>query len=184
MEPGDRRRCTAHRTTDGEPCTRWARKGTTVCPKHGGNAPQVVRAGQLRVLEAELADELAQLDVAPVEDPFERLRLLAGQAVAWQERIATRVNALTELRYEASGAGTEQLRSEIALYERAMDRCAVVLGMIAKLNIDERLARISERQSDIVVRAVEAAIAASGLSGEAAAQAAAVAAREIRAAAA
>jgi hypothetical protein len=43
--------CTATRR-DGEPCTNYAIKGATVCRKHGGGAPQVRRAAQVRNIMA------------------------------------------------------------------------------------------------------------------------------------
>ena len=49
-------RCTAHRSRDGRPCRRWARRGAAVCPSHGGNSPAVRRAAAERVARAELVD--------------------------------------------------------------------------------------------------------------------------------
>lgn len=196
MEPTPaRRRCTASRS-NGQPCNKPPVRGAMVCATHGGSAPQVKAAAAARVAEAEVRRGLARLDVAPVDDPFTELSKLAGQVVAWKDALAGKVNRLTgggcdrcggddvdRIRYEATGAGTEQLRAEVALFERALDRCASVLGLIAKLNIDERMARISERQADAVVRAVDAAIAAAGITGPAAVAARQVAARELRGAA-
>lgn len=58
-----------------------------------------------------------------------------------------------QIRYR-SYQGGEQIRGEVLLFERAMDRCVHTLGVIAKLNIDDRLAAITERQADIIERAV------------------------------
>lgn len=179
----DKPACKAKAKSTGKACTRPVVPGCDVCRYHGGAAPQVQRAGQLRVLEREMRAGLAQLDVDPIGDPFTELAKLAGQVVAWKDQLADKVNELTQLRYEAMGAGTEQLRSEVALFERAMDRCAAVLGMIAKLNIDDRLARVSERQADALMRALTAGLAAAGVSGDGAVQAREAAARELRAAA-
>lgn len=150
-----RRTCKANRS-DGRPCKKPPVRGALVCATHGGAAPQVRAAAAKRESEAEIRRALARLDVAVVEDPLTELGRLAGQVVAWKDALAERVNELTSIRYAASGAGTEQLRSEVALFERAMDRCAAVLGLIAKLDIDQRLARITEQQADVVVRAVDA----------------------------
>ena len=43
--------CTATRR-DGQPCTNFARLASTVCRMHGGSAPQVIRAAQVRLLMA------------------------------------------------------------------------------------------------------------------------------------
>jgi hypothetical protein len=148
-------------------------RGATVCRSHGGAAPQVRAAAARREAEAQVRRGLARLDVAPIDDPLGELAKLAGQVVAWKDALAVKVNELTTgtcpecgpaeadapLRYEAHGAGTEQLRAEVALFERALDRCASVLGLIAKLGIDERMARISELQAAAVVKAVDAGLA-------------------------
>lgn len=174
-------RCVRH-NRNGEPCGNWPVRGTTVCtaPNHGGRLPRVKAAAAARVAEEEVRRGLAQLDVTPVEDPFTELSKLAGQVVTWKDQLADKVNALTELRYEASGAGTEQLRAEVALFERALDRCASVLGLIAKLGIDDRLARISEKQADAVIRAIDVALATAGVTGPEAVQARQAGARELR----
>lgn len=65
------------------------------------------------------------------------------------------------IRYRG-GAG-EQLRAEVALYERAMDRLGKFLSDFGRLRVDERLAKISERQADTVIGAIEAALNAAGV---------------------
>lgn len=151
-------RCAAEKSTQpGVPCGNWAMLGQSVCRYHGGAAVQNKAAAARRRTERELRDMLARLDVAPVQNPLEALRQLAGEVTWWKDALAGRVNDLTSIRYE-SETGGEQLRSEIALFERAMDRCATVLGTIARLNIDERLAAISEKQADAVIDAIEAAL--------------------------
>ncbi len=54
------RRCTAQRT-NGQPCKRWAVAGATVCPTHGGRAPQVKAAAARRRAEARIERELGDL---------------------------------------------------------------------------------------------------------------------------
>lgn len=61
-----------------------------------------------------------------------------------------------------------------------MDRCAMVLGLIAKLDIDTRLVQIFQQQADAVVRAVEAGIAFAEITGPAAMEARQVVARKLR----
>lgn len=193
-------RCIRH-NREGQPCNRYPVRGTTVCaaPSHGGLLPRVKAAAARNVAEEKIRRSIAGTGAAPVDDPYAELARLAGQVVHWKDTLAAIVDSMSgaaecsecgasvpgagEWRYEASGAGTEQMRSELALFERALDRCGATLGMIAKLNIDERLARISERQADVVVRAVDAAIAAAGITGDEALQARVVVARELRAAA-
>lgn len=186
--PGDPSAC---RWTDTQRCTATVKRtrarcrgprvaGAAVCRMHGGAARQVRAAAAERLLDAEVRSTLARLDVDPVDDPLTELSKLAGQVCAWRDAIAQRVNELTSIRYSADGAGTEQLRTEVALFERALDRCASVLVAMARLGIDDRLVRISERQADAVVRAVDAAISAAGVTGTEAASARQAVARELR----
>lgn len=156
--------------------------GTGRCRLHGGATPTQGKAARSAKVEAEARTVLATLDVSPVENPLDALKRLAGQAVSWQEALAVCVNRLGDrFRYEGV-AGGEQLRSEMALYERAMDRCGQILGMIAKLNIDERLAVISEQQAEVVIAAIDAALTHAGIHGQAAAEAKRVAATRLRSA--
>lgn len=151
------------------------------CRLHGGNTKaQRTQADRIRA-DREVRAVLAELDVAPIEDPLSALMQLGGQVLAWQQATAMLVNGLGErVRYEG-GTGAEQLRAEVQLYERSMDRAEKVLSSIARLNIEERLAQISEAQADRVLAAIDAALAAAGLAGADATKARQVAARHLRA---
>nr|WP_202446860.1 hypothetical protein [Streptomyces sp. SID5468] len=150
------------------------------CRLHGGNTRNQRAAARTEQAEAEARAVLADLNVEAVADPFAALARLAGQAVAWQEAISGMVQRLGDrIRYEGA-AGTEQLRAEIALYERAMDRAGQILGMIARLNIEDRMARVTERQAEALVSALEAGLAAAGITGAAAVAARQAAARHLR----
>lgn len=185
--PPDYRRCNGrysrgHPTHPQERCRQVVMKGQTVCISHGGKAPQNLKAAERRVAEADLQQkltkQLAKLDVDPIGDPLTALSQLAGQVVAFKDALADRVNTLSEIRYQ--GAAGEQVRAEITLYERAMDRANTVLGNIARLNIDERLARVTEKQAETVIAAIEAALLHAGITGERATEAKRVAARKLR----
>jgi hypothetical protein len=84
-------------------------------------------------------------------------RKLAGEVVLWKDLAAELVADLREYRH-TDGRGAEQLRSEIAVLERAFDRCNTVLATIARLNIDERLMVITEAQAELVLTAIDAAL--------------------------
>ena len=149
-------RCIATAKRSGQRCGRAAVPGATVCRFHGGAAPQVMAAAAVRVAEEQARRELARLNLPPVEDPLTELARVAAEVVAWKDAIGAKVNELTSLRYEADQGG-EQLRSEVALWERALDRCERFLTAMARLNIDERLARISEAQAAAVIAAIAVA---------------------------
>lgn len=140
-------------TRSGKPCTNWPITGGKVCRMHGGAAPQVQAKAQERATEerarralSKLADEQGAAE--PVANPLLELSKIAGEALRWKQLVAKQVAQLEELRYK--GVSGEQVRAEILLFERALDRCAGVLANIVRLNIDERLATITDRQGHIL----------------------------------
>lgn len=177
-------RCWGRAKGSGKQCGNIAMTGQHICRIHGGAAPQSLKKAKQRMAEAAVEEEtrraLAVLDVQPVDNPLTALSEVAGQILAWKDRLSFRVNALNQIRYE-DDKGAEQLRAEVALWERALDRSVTVLGTIARLNIDERLAAISEKQAGVVIAAIEAALSHAGVTGERAVEAKKVAARHLRA---
>jgi len=136
----------------------------TPCRLHGGNTRNHRKKAAEADAEARARALLAELDIQPCEDPLTELQLLGGEVVAWKNTIRGLVNDLTEIRYE--GEHGEQLRAEIALFERALDRCERVLTSIAKLGLDERLVRIREGQGRLIAAVVLGVFADLGLDGE------------------
>lgn len=155
--------------------------GVGHCRLHGGNTPaQKIRAEKIRV-DRDANAALAKLHVAPIEDPVTSLLQLGGQVVAWQEATADLVNKLgDQVRYEGV-AGGEQLRAEVGLWERSMDRAIQVLGLIAKLNLEERAVALDERQAEQVIATIEAVLTFLGITGPQAEEARQVAVRHLRA---
>jgi hypothetical protein len=149
---GTRRIC-GRTTRKKTPCTNSPVAGADVCRMHGGAAPQVKKKAAERIAEEQAQRALGKLtevlgDVEPVANPLLELSKIAGETIRWKQVIAKRVAELEQLRYQG-GAG-EQVRAEIALFERALDRCSTVLANIVRLNIDERLATITDRQGHIL----------------------------------
>ena len=162
--------CGAERRHGLGPCQAPAGRGTPHlgtgrCSWHGGSAPASVRAAARVQAEAQARQELARLDVEPVGNPLEALRTLAGQVVAWQQTCAGQVNKLTDVRYEGTLHG-EQLRAEVGMYQDALRQAASVLTSLAKLNIDERLATISERKAAVLAAAFAESLARAALPPE------------------
>lgn len=176
-------KCGRKAKSTGEPCTRPAGPGGIPCRFHGGAAKKLRAVGHLRLAEQRATELLARMDVEPTADPLRELSKLAGQVLAWRDVCADMVNKLTSVRYDGGEAAGEQLRAEVALFERALDRCTTVLVAIAKLDIDARLARISEAQAEVVVRALEAGLTAAAVEGPAVARARAAVERVLRSAA-
>jgi len=127
--------------------------GQTVCRMHGGMIPAARENGRRR---AELAKALgdnkeliAHIEGEGVTDPLGQLARLAEEAIAMKNALARRVNAIESLRYE-DDKGSEQLRSEIVLYERALDRSARFVEILAKSGFEEARTRIQIQQGQLV----------------------------------
>lgn len=145
------------------PCKRSPVLGQTKCRQHGGIHKNTESDRQRAQAERKINAAVRRLNITPVEDPLSALKMLAGEVLAWKNEMSRHVGELEQVRYRA-GDGGEQVRGEIQLFERAMDRCASVLTAIAKLNIDERLAAISEQQAQMLSAALFAAFDEAGLS--------------------
>ena len=170
-ETHKRKEC-RHNRQDGTPCHQYRLvAGLDVCRKHGGKSLERLREdGRQRALEAEAQRLLYQRDAQPVTDPLSALQRLAGRAAAWEDIIGEKVNEMRSIRYSTEGG--EQLRSEIVVMERAMDRLGKLLVDIAKLNIEDRLAGVREATARMLEEALTAALQKSGadLSGQDAAR--------------
>jgi hypothetical protein len=57
----------------------------------------------------------------------------------------------SDWRYE-DRRGAEQLRSEVSLYERALDRTASVLNQISKMAIAEKMVSLGKAQTELMVK--------------------------------
>ena len=132
--------------------------GTGRCKLHGGSTP----THRAAAVEQQARAELARLDLPPVDDPLSELARVCGQVLGWKDMLAEKVNGLSSLRYEGEGSG-EQLRAEVALWERALDRCERFLTAMARLNIDERLAKISEERAEMIITVLTTALERAGI---------------------
>ena len=146
MRRPQNRPCKAHKT-NGDPCPNFAMHGQLICAAHGGRAPQNRQAGRVRVTEMQLRRAMGELDVVPVEDPLTALSELAGEVLAWKRLASAHVAVLEGMSRDNLINGAEEVRASITVFERALDRAVTVLATIAKLNIDERLARIRGEQA-------------------------------------
>lgn len=128
-------RCNGHKNGGADPCMRWPRHEEPVCRQHGGNAPQVRAAGvAARAAKAAERDAHAVLGYdlsGQVPDVLGAMEGLAAMSLAMVQALAARVNAVDRIRY-GSDYGVEQLRAEVALLERSIDRAGKMLELVAK----------------------------------------------------
>jgi hypothetical protein len=149
------------------------------CKWHGGSTPTQRKAVQAQVIEAKVRTMFGKVfNDKPVTNPLDVFAELAGTVQGWMQTMRALVEELNTVGYTALTG--EQIRAEVQLFERSMDRANTVLSTYARLNIDERLARISATQSEMVMGAIEAALAAAGVSGARAIEAKRAAASRLR----
>ena len=162
----DPKRCKARRS-DGEPCKRPPIRGGRVCASHGGRAPAVRAAADRRLAEQEATREVARLSDTrgplTLPDVYREMLNTAGLAVAWRDVLEAKVSDL-EAYSGVNGIGSEQVRADVVLFERAMDRTAKVLELVARLDLDTRMAQISAQQGEQVARVLRVGLDAAGLS--------------------
>jgi hypothetical protein len=161
-------------------CRRFPREYQKRCPLHGGNLPNARVAAERARIEEKIGKAAQRLGVADaIADPLRALQKLAGEVVQWKDLCREELAALTSVGYASEQSG-EQVRAEIIVWERALDRAITVLASLARLNIDERLARIEEQQAAMVRQAFAAGLEEIGIGPEQRAIAARVVAKHLR----
>ena len=176
------RRC---RTRFGQPdaCHNIAVTGTVPpkCKDHGANPGSAwSKQAANRVIEGQAAERCAELLAAhgeallnamPVEDPLAELLQLAGEMLAFKDILRARIAMLEPVKWRYTGKTIgEQIRAEVILYERALERLASVLERISRLNIEARLAAIDERVAAVIEQALNIGMEAAGVDIEARAE--------------
>lgn len=141
------RRCTKIKA-DGERCKRPPIKGALVCQMHGGQLPPVKKAAAVALTEARVRREISSMRDVPqmtgVNDVYTELLEVLSMCAQWRRLLGDRVSYLTNLGYSTLENG-EQVRADVQLFERSLERSAKVGEMLARLNLDERKAALDER---------------------------------------
>lgn len=120
-----------------------------MCSFHGGKNPTVRAAARrresLREAREDAAAVLAHKGVEGIDDPVLELSNLAREAIGLKDALASRVNAVDDVAYSAMG--TERARTEVELFDRAMDRAGRLLEALGKHDIETRRVRVAEDQA-------------------------------------
>ena len=108
-------RCTAHSSRTGQPCKRNAIKGGTVCPSHGGGAPQVKAKAAERIeqLLDRFFDRLSESLGGMTTEQIEALKSDAHQIKALTDSVVK----LSEHREVLEGRAGK--RSEVTVNEQS-----------------------------------------------------------------
>ncbi len=156
-------RCPGTSKQTRQQCGRTIRDEERVCRWHGGAAPQARRAAALRLAEATIRTSLAEQGYTLVDDPLVAFRQLVSETVAFKEFAAAHVAELGEQLTGYDKDEMEYLRAVVTLYERAMERAAKLLHDWVRLNMDERLVQVTERQADLLLQVVTGTLADLGV---------------------
>lgn len=158
--------CTANSKQAKRRCRRRPIPGGTVCTSHGGKAAQVQQAAQrtlaARAITAQANASLAHEGVEPVENPLEELSKLASGAMALQQALGARVNALADVEH-MDLKDTPQVRVVMDLYAQAMDRTGKFLDMLVRHGYAERKVQLAENEAMLVAGVIRRVVAGLGL---------------------
>jgi len=157
-----KRRCSAKaRNSAGGHCYGYPVKDQKRCRMHGGTSPKAKQRATRERTERQLQAAVEILDMGPVHDPLTALKEVAGEIVGWKDAMRAKVEELNTLSYRTDYG--ETAKAIVQLFERAMDRSVDVLSRIARLNIDERLAAVTESQAKMIEDAFFAALEEVGI---------------------
>jgi hypothetical protein len=167
----EKARCRANSKRSGVRCKRYPVPGVDVCKMHGGGAPQVKAAAARRVVEGEALKAVSALGKwGPVTDPLSALADAAGEVTAVKDFLRGLVDDIVMRQADPlrvpDDKGAEQMRAEFTAYMAMLNTTVGTLATIAKLNIDERMARIDEARAEMIREALRRAFAEAGLAGE------------------
>lgn len=132
-----------------------------MCSMHGGKSPAVAAAAETRQLEAKA--DLALQDLWPglanaraVKDPVDLLARTAGALEQMADVVGARVNELNGR--VAGGEHMTQLRAEVVLLDRVLDKVIKAGDRLASLGIAERHVELEQERAQLVTAAFLAAL--------------------------
>lgn len=160
-------RCSGH-TRAGKPCGQPPMAGQRVCRMHGGKSPQALAKAEERQVEAAAEEEISKLwpglaDAAAVKDPIDLLARTGGALEQMAEVIGKRVNELEGKL--GAGKARSQLRAEVVLLDRVLDKIVKVGEVLARLDIKSRSVELEQARAEIVLRSLASGMEALASAG-------------------
>jgi ethanolamine ammonia-lyase small subunit len=147
--------CAAHAKKTGQGCRANPVRGATVCSKHGAQAGPVKRKAAERVARQKVArtlgDLLAQHD-KPDQHPYDALLEVTRGMGAVTRLVQQRLAALS------TAAPDDETQAALALYRDHARALAAVAKTVIDANLEERLIQIKEAETELLFRAVLAAM--------------------------
>lgn len=127
---------------------------------HGGRNPAAKAVGRQRDTERKATEAVMRKfgdSGTPVTDPIGTLCSIAGRAVRFMELLGNQVDELDKVR--GAGERADQIRAEIVLYERSMNRAATIVESLIRMGIAERLVKAEEGQTAAIVAFIDGVLA-------------------------
>jgi hypothetical protein len=154
-------RCAGHNRAGG-PCGLWPLSGQRVCKLHGGHSKGARENAEQRLAEARADEAIAALwpglaGVAPVKDPIDLLARTAAALEQMADQVGARVNQLNGK--VATGESMSQLRAEVVLLDRVLDKVIRASDRLASLGIAEKQVELEQGRAEIVTQAFLAGLA-------------------------
>lgn len=152
-------------------CTYLAVEGTNppTCPEH---STQQTRRAAPGFIEADMADRMTQilaehgdhlLNPPSIGSPLDALMQIADEMGALRDILRAKIATMPmdQWRYRSDRVG-EQMRTELYLYERAIERLAKLLVSVAKLHIAEHRLELEKETVELLLTKLALALEDSG----------------------
>ncbi len=101
---------------------------------------------------------LERENLVPVDDPVRQLQLLAAEVIEFKRILGDKVEQLGAWT-TGSDLERDEVRAILAAYERALDRTNTVLAGMLRLDIEDRITRLTEIQAQLMIGIFETVLA-------------------------
>lgn len=120
------------------------------------HAQEVIKSGNLFTTE-DLENEIARRTAPPEVDyhtsALEKMDAVLTEILEWEKQSKRRLDEIDEDEWRFQDrARQEQLRSEVLIYERALDRSAKVLKDVSKMALQEKIVSLGRAQTELMIR--------------------------------
>lgn len=169
-KPMERTKCKA-RKRNGEQCGNRPLRGLSVCRMHGGASPQGRAAAKRRLAEQAVMNELERSKltgkaVQGTTDPLGELQKLTTEMIHFKDQLTLRVNDLGDNLANYDEKGSEQVKTEIDVYLKVIDKLTKLLDIALKHDIEGKRLSLETAKAELVAAALFRVLNGIGVSNE------------------